>query len=317
MRKLFVVLSLAGLLLAACAEDNPAVGGASGSTTATGGSGATSTSGGSGTTGDQTAAACAQANADVFKNPGTLTIGTGNPAYPPWWEGGTSSDSEFKLNDPANGEGYEGAVAKEIAERLGFSFPDQVTFLAIGFNESFAPGPKDFDLSMQQISYKPKRDEAVDFSESYYDVTQSIVSTQGSSIAGATTLAEVKDAKFGAPIGTTSLDAITNVIQPTQEPAVYDDLAGAVQDLKNGAIDGLVVDLPSAFYIAAVQVPNGIIVGQLPSEGQQEYVGAVFETGSPLVACVNRAIDEMRADGTLDEIAQKWLADKANAPVLT
>jgi polar amino acid transport system substrate-binding protein len=312
MRKLFVVVAVAGMLLAACAEDNPTIGGSSGSTTATGGT----ATGPSGETGTETAADCATEYADAFKNSATVTIGTGNPAYPPWWEGGTSDGSDFEINDPAKGEGYEGAVAKEITERLGFSFPDQVTFLPIAFNESFAPGPKDFDFVMQQISYSPKRDEAVDFSESYYDVTQSIVSVQGSPIDGATTLADVKDAKFGAPVGTTSLDAIENIIQPTQEPAVYDDLAGAVQDLKNGGIDGLVVDLPSAFYIAAVQVPKGIIVGQLPGADVQEYVAAAFETGSPLVECVDLALEEMKADGTLDEIAQKWLADKANAPVL-
>jgi polar amino acid transport system substrate-binding protein len=311
MRKLFVVLALASTILAACAEDNPTVGGASGATST--GTGATST----GTTGAQTAAGCAQANADAFTDAGTLTIGTGNPAFPPWWAGGTSGNSDWEINDPSNGEGYEGAVAKEVAERLGFSFPDQVAFVPIAFNQSFAPGPKDFDFVLQQISYTSKRDEAVDFSESYYDVNQAVVSVKGSSIDGATSVADLKDAKLGAPIGTTSLDVIDQQVQPTQEPAVYDDLAAAVQDLKSGAIDGIVVDLPTAFYITAVQIPKGIVVGSFPSEGSQEYFAMAFESGSPIVGCVNLALEEMKADGTLDAIFQRWLADKTNAPVLS
>jgi polar amino acid transport system substrate-binding protein len=246
-----------------------------------------------------------------------LTVGTGNPAFPPWWEGGENPDSEFEINDPANGQGYEGAVVAEVADRMGFAFPDQVAFVATAFNQSFAPGPKDFDFVLQQISYTPRRDEAVDFSESYYDVNQALVSVEGSSIAGATTIAELKDAKLGAPIGTTSLDTITNVIQPSAEPTVYDDLATAVQDLKSGVIDGVVVDLPTAFYITAVQIPHGVVVGQFPTEGAQEYFAMAFETGSPLVECVNLALQEMKADGTLDAIHQQWLAEKTNAPVLT
>lgn len=307
MHKLFVVLSACGVLLAACAEDNPTIGG-------TGPTGGTTTTG---ATGAATAASCAEQNQAAFQTPGTLTVGTGNPAFPPWWEGGASEGSEFEINDPANGKGYEGAVAAEVARRLGFSFPDEVAFVAVGFNKSFAPGPKDFDFVLQQISYVPERDEAVDFSESYYDVQQALVSVEGSPIAGATSVADLADAKLGAPIGTTSLTVIEEVIQPSEEPAVYDDLAGAVQDLKNGAIDGVVVDLPSAFFITAVQIPKGIVVGQFETEGSQEYFAMAFETGSPLVGCVDLALQEMKADGTLDAIEQEWLADKTNAPVLS
>jgi len=309
MRKLFVVLAATGLLFAACAEDDPTLGGDSGPT------GATET-GPTGTTAEASAASCAEANADAFQTAGTLTVGTGNPAFPPWWEGGESDGSEFEFNDPAKGEGYEGAVVAEVASRLGLSFPDAVSFVAVKFNESFAPGPKDFDFVIQQISYSPRRDEAVDFSESYYNVNQALVSTEGSSIAGATTVAELADAKLGAPIGTTSLEVIETVIQPSQDPAVYNDLALAVQDLKSGTIDGIIVDLPSAFFITAVQVPKGVVVGQFETESQ-EYFAMSFETGSSLVECVNLALQEMKADGTLDAIEQEWLADKTNAPVLT
>jgi polar amino acid transport system substrate-binding protein len=305
MRKVLSFLAIGSLLFAACAEDNPTIGGTG--TTATGGTGATTPA---------TAADCAAANADAFLSPGTLTVGTGNPAFPPWWEGGESPDSEFEFNDPAKGEGYEGAVVAEVASRLGFTFPDQVTFVPIGFNKSFAPGDKEFDFVLQQISYDPERDEAVDFSESYYDVNQALVSVQGNDIADATSVAELSDATLGAPIGTTSLEVIEDVVQPSEEPQVYDDLAGAVQDLKSGAIDGIVVDLPSAFFITAVQIPKGVVVGQFEAESQ-EYFAMAFETGSALVGCVNLALQEMKADGTLDDIQQEWLADKTNAPFLS
>jgi len=310
MRKLFAFIAVAGLLLAACAADEPTVGG---QTAETGATGATAQTGATGAA--ATAADCAAANQGALNTPGTLTIGTGNPAFPPWWEGGTIDGSEFEFNEPSLGQGYEGAVAAEVATRLGFAFPDQVTFVPVAFNKSFAPGDKDFDFVLQQISYKPERDDAVDFSDSYYNVNQALVSAEGSSVATATSIEELKDAKLGAPIGTTSLDVITDVIQPTQEPAVYDDLAQAVTDLDNGDIDGIVVDLPTAFFMAAVQIKHGVVVGQFGAESD-EYFAMAFETGSPLLECVNLALEEMKADGTLDAIEQQWLADKTNAPVL-
>ncbi len=309
MRRSFVVLAALGILLAACAEDEPAITTPTGPTAETGATGATGIP-------PAIAADCAGTNEAAFEDPGTLTVGTGNPAFPPWFEGGESEGSEFEFNDPANGEGYESAVVYALAEQLGFS-ADQVTWVPVGFNKSFAPGPKPFDFVLQQISYKPERDEAVDFSESYYDVNQALVSVAGSSIAGATTIAELADAKLGAPIGTTSLDVIEDVIQPNEEAAVYDDLGAAIQDLKSGAIDGVVVDLPSAFFITAVQIPKGVVVGQFPTTEVQEYFAMAFETGSPLVECVNLGLQEMKAGGTLAAIQQEWLADKTNAPVLS
>ncbi|HXF36395.1 MAG TPA: ABC transporter substrate-binding protein [Actinomycetota bacterium] len=302
MRKLLVGWSALLVALLACApQDQPTIGGGQATETASPGA---------------TAAQCAERNRDAFEAPGALTIGTGNPAFPPWFEGGTGPGSEFELNDPANGEGYESAVAYAVAEEMGFT-PPQVVWVPVGFNKSFAPGPKPFDFVLQQISYTPERAQAVDFSESYYDVSQAVVATEDSPIAGATTVAELKDATLGAPIGTTSLAVINEVVQPTAEPAVYDDLAGAIQDLKAGTIDGVVVDLPSAFYITAVQLPKGVIVGQFPrTGGEQEYFAMAFEKGSPLVECVNLALRALKEDGTLERIEQEWLADKADAPVL-
>jgi polar amino acid transport system substrate-binding protein len=300
MRKWFLALAAMTLLAAACAPEEPAP-------PATEPTGSPEV---------ETAADCAAANEAAFEAPGTLTVATGNPAFPPWWQGGTTDEHpEWEFDDPYLGEGYEGAVTFEVAERMGFD-SNQIEFVQIGFNKSFAPGPKRFDFVLQQISYAPERTEGVDFSDSYYDVNQALVSLKGSAIEGATSLADLKDAELGAPIGTTSLTYVEENIQPTTAPAVYDDLTGAVQDLKNGQVDGIVVDLPSAFFVTAVQIPKGVIVGQFPTVGSQEYFAMAFEKGSPLVECVNVALDEMKTDGTLDDFQQEWLADKADAPVI-
>ena len=259
---------------------------------------------------------CAAENLPV-KTPGQLTVATGNPAFSPWFEGGSETD-DWELNDPNNGEGYESAVTYAIAERLGFT-PDQVVWMGVGFNKSIAPGPKDFDLNIQQIGITKKRAKAVDFSDGYYENAQALVSVEGSPIAAATTMAELKDAKLGVPVGTTSFDYVVEVIQPNEEPAVYDDQNGAVQALNNGQIDGIVVDLYSAFYMRDVQLADagGVIVGQFPIGEEAEQFGFAFEKGSPLVDCVNEALASIRADGTLEAIYQEWLADKATAPVIS
>jgi polar amino acid transport system substrate-binding protein len=246
-------------------------------------------------------------------NAGKLTIGTDNPAYPPWFGG--KPQGEWKISDPASGKGFESAVAFAVADQLGFSH-DEVEWTVVPFNNSFKPGPKDFDFDINQISYTPKRAEAVDFSDSYYDVNQSVVALKDSKIANATTLADLKDATLGAPVGTTSYDYITQNIQPSKQPQVYDTLDAGVAALKAKQIDGLVVDLPTAFYITAVQVPNGKIVGQFPTVGTQEHFGMVLQKDSPLTECVNQALAALKSDGTLDQIQKTWLSDKVSAPVL-
>lgn len=269
----------------------------------------------------ETAASCAQVNRDnLYTAAGYfnayLTVATGDPAFPPWWEGGTTDEHPgWKLNDPYLGQGYEGAVTFEAAERLGFP-EDRVRFVPIGFNESFAPGPKRFDFVLQQISYLPERAEDVDFSEGYYDVNQALVSVQGSPIVDATSLEDLKDATLGAPLGTTSLRYIEDTLQPSTPPVVYDTLSAAVRGLKNGEVEGIVVDMPSASFITSVQIPHGVIVGRFPAVGSQEYFAMAFEKGSPLVQCVNLALQEMKDDGTLDEIRRQWLAGKADAPLI-
>jgi len=246
-------------------------------------------------------------------NGGKLTIGTDNPAYPPWF-GGTPQ-GEWKISDPASGKGFESAVAYAVAEKLGFT-KDEVEWTVVPFNNSFKPGPKDFDFDINQISYTPKRAQVVDFSDSYYDVNQSVVALKDSKIANATTLADLKDAKLGAPVGTTSYDYITQNIQPSQQPQVYDTLDAGVAALKAKQIDGLVVDLPTAFYVTAVQVPGGKIVGQFPTVGSQEYFGMVLQKDSPLTECVDEGLAELKDSGELAQIQQTWLSDKVSAPVL-
>ena len=246
---------------------------------------------------------------------GKLTIGTDNPAFPPWFDGGTPKGSKWEINDPAKGQGFEGAVAYAVAEQLGFA-KNEVEWVVVPFDQSFKPGAKSFDFDINQISISPARAQNVDFSEPYYDVNQALVALKGSTLANAKTLADVKDAKLGAQIGTTSLDYINDEIQPSEEPSVYNTNNDVISALKAKQIDGIVVDLPTAFFVTAVQVPNGTIVGQFPAAGQQEQFGLVMGKDSPLKPCVDRAVTALRDDGTLDSIQQEWLADKANAPVL-
>ncbi|MFL5929884.1 MAG: ABC transporter substrate-binding protein [Gaiellaceae bacterium] len=257
---------------------------------------------------------CAKDQLDLT-SAGKLTIGTDNPAFPPWFDGGSPKGSKWEINDPSKGQGFEGAVAYAVAKKMGFA-KNEVEWVVVPFDQSFKPGPKSFDFDINQISIKPGRAKNVDFSEPYYDVNQALVALKGSTLANAKTLAAVKDAKLGAQIGTTSLTYIQDEIEPSKDPSVYNTNNDVISALKAKQIDGIVVDLPTAFYVTAVQVPAGTIVGQFPDAGEQEQFGLVLAKDSPLTACVDKAVTALRDDGTLDQIQQKWLADKANAPVL-
>jgi polar amino acid transport system substrate-binding protein len=256
------------------------------------------------------AASCDKGSLNLV-NAGQLTVGTDNPAFPPWFGG--SEKAPWKVSDPYSGQGYESAVAYAVANKLGFA-KREVKWIVVPFNTSFAPGPKKFDFDINQISFKPARAGAVDFSASYYNVHQALVVVKGTPIASATSIAALKPYKFGAQLGTTSYDYIVNNIKPEKKPAVFDTNDAAVAALKNKQIDGLVVDLPTAFYISAVQVPNGKILGQFPTVGTPEHFGMVFEKGNSLVRCVNDALTTLRGDGALTSLEAKWL--QADAPVL-
>jgi polar amino acid transport system substrate-binding protein len=242
-----------------------------------------------------------------------LTIGTDNPAFPPWF-GGTPH-KPWQVSDPNSGQGYESAVAYAVAKRLGFD-KSEVMWKHVPFNTSFAPGPKSFDVDINQISFTPARAKVVGFSDSYYDVNQSVVVNKGTPIASVTTVGGLKPYKLGAQLGTTSYQFIKDTIQPSKQPSVFPSNAGAVQALKNKQIDGLVVDLPTAFYVTAVQVPNSKVLGQFPAAPGGEHFGMVLQKGNSLRTCVNQALGELRSNGTLEQLQQKWLAKATGAPIL-
>ena len=249
-------------------------------------------------------------------SPGELTVGTDNPAFPPWFEGGAPEGSSWEINDPATGEGFESVVAYAVAEKLGFT-DDEVTWVVVPFNNSFKPGPKNFDFDINQISVTDERDQAVDFSDSYYDVNQALVVLNGTPIADATSLADLKQYELGAQIGTTSLGYINDSIQPDKDPRVYDTSNDVIAAINAKQIDGLVVDLPTAFFlVGAEEVKNGKVVGQFPSTGGQEHFGMLFQEGNSLRDCVNEALAALKADGTLEQIQTEWLSNKTSAPVL-
>jgi polar amino acid transport system substrate-binding protein len=256
-------------------------------------------------TASPSANACAK-DSLTLRTAGKFTVGTDKPAYSPW----------FVDDDPSNGKGFESAVAYAVAKQLGFA-PTDITWVVAGFNSVIAPGPKNFDVDVNQVSISDQRKKAVDFSSGYYDVTQALVAVKGNPAASAKSIADLKKVKLGAAVGTTSLKAITDQIQPTTQPAVFDDNDKAKLALSNGQIDALAVDLPTALYMASAEIKDGVVVGQLPnSGGTPEQFGMVLEKGSALTPCVSQAVDALRANGTLTQLEQQWLTSSAGAPVL-
>ena len=239
---------------------------------------------------------------------GKLTIATDEPVYPPW----------FVDNKPENGQGFEGAVAAAVAQKLGYA-SSEVIWKRVTFNTAIAPGRKGYDFDINEFSITDERKKAVDFSAPYYDVRQAVIALKNSKIAGARSLADLKDAKLGAQVGTTSYKAITDVLKPSTQPAVYNNNDDAKKALQNGQVDGLVVDLPTAFFITSAELDNGVIVGQLPQVqgGQVEQFGLVLDKGSSLTACVSEAVNALRTDGTLAQLEKQWLSQTAGAPELT
>lgn len=261
--------------------------------------------------------ACAKENL-ALTTPGTLTVGADNPAFPPYYDfpgDGETATDPWELGDPNNGRGFESATAYAIAEALGFA-DTEVTWIPVPFNNAIQPGDKDFDIYLTQVSYSEERTQAVDLSEGYFDLNQSVVALADTPIAAATTVSALKEFTLGAPIGTTSLTYITEVIAPTADPKVYDTLDAAIQALSNGQVDGVLVDLPTAFYVTAVQLENGTIVGSLPTAGQEtEYFSVVLDKDSPLTDCVNAALAALKADGTLAAITEEWITGQG-APAI-
>jgi len=275
MKRYIALIAALGLVLAACATE----GGSEGTT-----------------------ASCEKDDLNLVQE-GVLTIGTDEPSFPPWFDfdGG-----------PSTGTGFESAVAYAVAQELGFT-PEEVEWVVVPFNNSFAPGEKDFDFDINQISITEERDEAVDFSDGYYNVNQALLGFTDSEIASATTIEDLKAFRLGAQVGTTSLDFITDVIQPETEPLVYDTNADAKAAFDAGQLDGLVLDLPTAFFVSAVEIEGSSVIAQFPaSEDNPEQFGMLFEEGNPLRDCVNEAL----ANVDLDAIQQEWLSDVVDAPII-
>ena len=286
MRKSLIgILAVTGLTLAACGGSDSA----SDTTAAAGGSGNECTTG-------KTLAE------------GTLTIGTGNPAFSPWVE-----------NDaPESGEGFEAAVAYAVATAMGFDNAN-VAWVRTSFDEAVQPGAKNFDFNLQQYSITEERKQTVSFSDPYYSTNQAIVGYADSAAVGATTVEALKELKFGVQSGTTSLQFLVDNIAPTTEPYVYDDNAAAKAALEAKQIDAIVVDLPTALYISAVEIEGSTVIGQFPvSDGMApDQFGLVFDLDNPLVDCVNVALQSIKDSGELATIEQTWLSENISAPVIS
>jgi polar amino acid transport system substrate-binding protein len=283
---LLLLIGLLSLGVAACGDDDEDSAGSSNEPAATA---------------TEAADACDPAGLEL-KTDGVLTVGTDKPAYPPY----------FEDDDPSNGKGFESAVAYAIADELEL---DRVEWTVVPFNASFAPGPKDFDFDINQISITPKRAERVDFSDPYYTAPQAVIALKSSDAANATSLADLEDAKLGVQIGTTSLDAVMETIQPSSQPQVFNDSNDTVRALKTERVDAIVVDLPTAFYLTAAEVPEAKIVGQFDAPGGDDW-GVVLEKDSPLTDCVNQALAALKEDGDLQELTDKWMGGQAGAPEL-
>jgi polar amino acid transport system substrate-binding protein len=236
---------------------------------------------------------------------GTLTVGTSNPAYPPY----------VIDNKPENGKGFESALAYAVADRMGFT-KDQVTWTFAPFTKLFAPGSKDYDFALNQIGIRPARERAVTFSDPYYQTPNAVLVLNSGKYADATSLADLKDAKIGVQTGTTGQEQVQALIQPTQQVAVFPDTNTLSQALKNEQIDALVTDLPTTLYLRDVAVSGSTVIGTLPVDANSDQWGMVLQKDNPLVSCVNQALGELTSDGTLDQITQKWMASYSKAPEL-
>jgi polar amino acid transport system substrate-binding protein len=304
-----------GVLLAACST------GPGASPTSSASQSSAPTTSAEPSTSDAPTASAAACGPDTLETvtEGRLTIGTDNPAFPPYFEGrdgGNTEPWDPEWGDPTTGEGFESATAYSIADELGFADED-VDWIPVPFNNSFAPGPKDFDFFIGQVTFREERTQGADLSEGYYFGNQTVVVMEDSEFAGATTITELKEAELGAQVGTTSLATIEEVIQTSQEAAVYNTTDDAIEDMQNGQIDGIVVDLPTAFFITNVQIEGGKIVGQIgeAAGAEPEHFSVVLELDSPLTDCVNQAIATLADEGALDDLVEEWLPD-ASVPEL-
>ena len=243
------------------------------------------------------AESCDLQDPPLFKE-GQLTVATDRPAYPPWFEGG-----------PRNYSGFEGEIANEIAARMDLP----LEWVVEPFNRSYAPGTKDYDFDINQITITPEREEAVDFSDGYFDNAQGVLTLRDSPVADAQSISELKEAQFGAQVGTTGLEFINETIEPNEEPKIYDTTNDAKSALEAGQIDAFATDLVTTVYLRDFEIKNSVVVGKYP---RNEQFGILFEQGNPLVGCVNQVLGEMKDDGTLQRLEEKYLQQYLSVPTL-
>ena len=240
---------------------------------------------------------CELENPPLYEK-GELTVATDKPAYPPWFKG-----------NPKNYSGYEGDVASEIAERMDLP----IKWTVEPFNKSYAPGVKDFDFDINEITITPEREKVVDFSNGYFDNAQGVLVMKDGPAAGAKSISDLKDLTIGAQVGTTGLDFVNETIRPTTDPKVYDSTNDAKSALESGQIDVFVTDLVTTVYLRDVEIDGSTVIGKYP---RNEQFGMLFEEGNPLVGCVNEVLGEMKSDGTLEELQKKHLQQYLDVPTL-
>src|ERR671920_500393 len=240
---------------------------------------------------------CELSNPPLFEK-GGRTVARAKPAYPPWFTG-----------NPKDYSGYEGDVASEIANRMDLP----IKWTVEPFNKSYAPGAKDFDFDINQITITNKREQAVDFSNGYFDNAQGVLVMKDSPAAEAKSVSDLKDFTIGAQVGTTSLDFVNETIKPTEDPKVYESTNDAKSALESGQIDVFVTDLVATVFMRDFQIEGSTVIGKYP---RNEQFGMLFEQGNPLVGCVNQVLAEMKSDGTIKELKQKHLQQYLDVPAL-
>jgi polar amino acid transport system substrate-binding protein len=274
MRRVFFVVVAVGLALTACGVEDD-------------------------TSGNEGAAAPRCDTSDPpTQEEGVLTVATDKPAFPPWFEG-----------SPKHYSGYEGEVATEIADRMNLD----ITWVVEPFNKSYAPGEKDYDFDINQISITPEREQAVDFSDGYFTNNQGVLAMEGSPITEATTVEDLADFQLGSQVGTTGLDFINEVVQPSSQPRIFDTTNDAKSALESGQIDALVTDVVTTVYLRDFEINGSEVIGQYPS---QEQFGMLFEQGNQLRICVNEVLADIKSDGTLEDLQQEWLQQYLSVPTL-
>ena len=240
---------------------------------------------------------CEMDNPPLYSE-GTLTVATDRPAYAPWFKG-----------SPKDYSGYEGDIAKEIAKRMDLP----IKWVVEPFNKSYAPGAKDFDFYIGQVTITPERQKAVEFSQGYFENTQGVLVMKDNPASRAKSISDLKDLTIGAQVGTTALDFINETVKPVEAPKIYDTTNDAKSALEGGQIDALVTDLVTTVYLRDFEIDGSTVIGQYP---RSEQFGILLEQNNQLVGCVNEALTSMKEDGTLEKLKKEHLQQYLDVPTL-